>query len=78
MNIGAHQQHCATNRIESDQVPFRSQIIHAQPAMVAPSVAVEGGAAKILHAVRLHDVFSGGQQSPDQIRWVIYHVHVEP
>ena len=62
------QQHRSADRIERRQRTLAAQVLKQHAAVVAPAVAVEGWAARGLHAVRVDDVLPCRQQPVDQIR----------
>jgi hypothetical protein len=78
VKVGADQQHRSANRIERRQRTLAAQVLKQHAAVVAPAVAVEGWAARGLHAVRVDDVLPCRQQPVDQIRRRVDHIDIEP
>src|SRR5262249_37582772 len=62
MQIGAHEQHRAADRVEADEVLQSAKVSHAEPPLVAPGVEIEGRPPELHNAVRVHDVPAGGKK----------------
>ncbi len=78
MDVGTHQQHGAADRVQPHQIRAIAQVFQQDAPMVSPAIAIEGGTAPTQHAMRMHDVTPGGEQTFDQIGRIFDDVHVEP
>jgi hypothetical protein len=81
VRIGPDQEHRAADAVERHQVALGAKVVHMQPAVIAPGVAVEcflRFIARLYDAVRMNDVLSGRQQQFDDIGRVVDNIDVNP
>src|SRR5205823_8944621 len=78
VQICPHQQDGPADRVQLDQLALAPEIVQMQPPAIPPAVAVERRTAVVEYAVRLDDLLASNQQSLDQVRRILDHVHVQP
>jgi hypothetical protein len=63
VQVGANEKHGPAHAVEPNEIGAAAKLIHVDPAIVAPSIAVERWTARLPHAMRMQDVASGCDHS---------------
>jgi hypothetical protein len=66
MSIGPDKKHRTAHAIERDYITLGTEIVHVQPAVIAPGVEVECPSrltAQLYEAVRMNYILPGGQST---------------